>query len=271
MILEKTVDLVKSIYKYHKILPPKINRVVIGLGYTGVELLAYAYEPLMGVANTLPEIINNFDCSQVSFPGKLNQKKPGELLEWAYRPPSLEKIIGIATLNAMSQHILQVQNPYHEIRGDLIEFLKIQNSSKILFIGNIGPLIKKVGRISKNITIVEKNPKHWKVDQEHSLKQDIVQLSSEEMDIDYLFCTGSSLVNDTLEKILEIFKKKVKKIILIGPSASMLPDILFDYGIDLIGGMRFFDSDSAIRVLQEGGGTKVFKSFGKKYNYVKEL
>jgi hypothetical protein len=53
MIIEKTVELVKKIYKYHKIVAPKVTKVVIGLGYTGVEVSAYCYEPFLGLAYTL--------------------------------------------------------------------------------------------------------------------------------------------------------------------------------------------------------------------------
>ena len=47
MILENTVKLVLEIYKYHKILPPRVSKAVIGLGYTGVELEALAYDPFL--------------------------------------------------------------------------------------------------------------------------------------------------------------------------------------------------------------------------------
>ncbi|MHA1242649.1 MAG: hypothetical protein ACTSQU_17970 [Promethearchaeota archaeon] len=47
MILENTVKLVLEIYKYHKIIPPRVSKAVIGLGYTGVELEALAYDPFL--------------------------------------------------------------------------------------------------------------------------------------------------------------------------------------------------------------------------------
>ena len=67
-----------------------------------------------------------------------------------------------------------------------------------------------------------------------------------------------------------MLKNKAKHIVLIGPSISFLPDILFDKGVDIVGGMNIFDSESTIRVLQEGGGTKLFKRYGRKYNFIKQ-
>ena len=50
----------------------------------------------------------------------------------------------------------------------------------------------------------------------------------------------------------------------------MIPDILFDYGVDIVSGMEIFNSKTAMKVVQEGGGTKYFKKYGKKYNLIKE-
>jgi len=116
MILEKTVELVTQIYRYHKIIPPRVSKVVIGLGYTGVELEALAYDPFLGLAATLPAIIKSTNCTKIDFAGQLTNKSFKELMSWSYQSLSLEKIIGIATLNAVSQHILAVKNPYKEMR-----------------------------------------------------------------------------------------------------------------------------------------------------------
>ena len=270
MILEKTVELVIQIYKYRKIFPPKVTRAIIGLGYTGVEIQAYAYNPFLGLAHTLPSVIEKTNCSKINFAGKLMEKKVGDLLQWAYKPPSLEKIIGIATLNAVSQHILEIINPYKKIKVDLVNYLKIDKNTKIVFIGQITPLIQSVSKITKSIIIVEDNPLISPSLNGFSIKNNINKLNREDLSADILFCTGTTLINDTLEEILTLFKRYSRKIVVIGPSASLIPDILFDYGVDIVGGMKIFDSESTLRVLQEGGGTKSFKRFGKKYNLMRD-
>ena len=98
MILEKTVDLVKQIYKIHKIIPPKITKVVIGLGYTGVEVSAYAYEPFLGLASTLSSIINRTDCSKIDFAGKLTDVHLNEVLNWSLGSPSIKKLSALPLL-----------------------------------------------------------------------------------------------------------------------------------------------------------------------------
>ena len=270
MILERTVELVKQIYRYERIWLPKVNRVVIGLGYTGVELLAYSYNPFLGLAYTLPSIIKNTNCGKLNFAGILTEKKIDELLEWAYGVPSLKKIIGIATLNAVSQHILKIKNPYTKIKIDIVDYLKINNDTKVTFIGLIAPMIKKISDITKSLIIIENNLKVSTPFKDIIIKNNIDQLKDEELSTDILFCTGTALINNTLEDILQKFKRKAQRIVVIGPSASMIPDIMFDYGVNIVGGMKIINTDATIRVLQEGGGTKLFKQFGKKYNLIKE-
>jgi len=270
MILEKTVDLVKQIYKIHKIIPPKITKVVIGLGYTGVEVSAYAYEPFLGLASTLSSIINRTDCSKIDFAGKLTDIHLSEVLNWSLGPPSIKKIIGIAALNGTSQHILRILNPYKKIEGNLLDFIEIEENTSVTFIGLIKPLIRKVSKITQAITLIEDNipiPAEF----EHSKsKKSINQLDPEEISTEILFCTGTTLINDTLEKILDLYKNRAQKIIIIGPSVSLIPDILFDYGVNIVGGMEIIDSETTLKVLQEGGGTRLFKKYGKKYNLIKD-
>ncbi|MFW9969543.1 MAG: Rossmann-like domain-containing protein [Candidatus Odinarchaeota archaeon] len=270
MILERTVELVNQIYKIHKIMPPKVTKIVIGLGYTGVEVSAYAYEPFLGLASTLPSIINATECNKMNFAGKLTEKPLNELLNWSFEPPSLKKIIGIASLNGVSQHILQIMNPYKKLNVNLIDGLEINKKTVVNFIGLIRPLIRKVSKLTQKITIVENSLSISSEFNNFNVKQNINQLKEEELFCDILFCTGTTLVNDTLEPILNKFKRKSQEIILIGPTASIIPDILFDQGIDIVGGMKILNSEATLQILQEGGGTKLFKKFGKKYNLLRE-
>jgi uncharacterized protein (DUF4213/DUF364 family) len=179
-------------------------------------------------------------------------------------------------LNAISQHIFELAkandwgNPYIEIKINLIDYLKVDNNTRIIFIGFIKPLIQKVANLTENLLINEDNPLIKGEFDEFPVKANIEQLSLEERATDILICSGTTIINDSIELILEAFRKKVKYILLIGPSSSMIPDILFESGIDLVGGMKIINSKSTLKVLQEGGGTKIFKKYGIKYNIIKQ-
>lgn len=264
MILEKTINLIFQIYRYHKILLPKVNRIVVGSKYTGVEILPFAYAPIVGLAYTFPDTttIENFQL--------LKEDSLIKLLKWSFEGPGLKKTIGIATLNAVSQHILQINNPYKKIKGDILDHLKINKEMSVTFIGSIKPMIKRISQITQNITIIEKIGEKVNEFKDFTLRSDINQLKLEQLSIDLLFCTGSSMINDTLEDILNLFRYKARKIVVIGPTASMIPDILFDSGVDIVGGMKIIDPSAVLKIIEEGRGTKAFKKYGKKYNLIKE-
>ncbi len=270
MILEKTVELINRIYKNHEILPPKISRVVIGIGFSGVEIAAYSYSPILGLARTFPSVINEPSCSKIDFAGKLTEKSHVELMQWSIGPLSLKKIIGIATLNAVSQHVLKIMNPYKKIKEDLIDYLNIDGGTRVTFVGAIKPMIQNVSKRTNEITIIDNNLLEPQSFKNYTIKNHINELKEEELSTDILFCTGSALINNTLEEILALFKRKARYFVVIGPSASLIPEILFQYGVDMVGGMKIMDSDATIRVLQEGGGMKYFKQYGKKYNIINE-
>ncbi|MFW9880037.1 MAG: Rossmann-like domain-containing protein [Candidatus Thorarchaeota archaeon] len=268
MILEKTVEFVNKFYKDHEIDQPEITKVIIGLGYTGVQVSAYGYKPFVGLASTLPNIINKTDCSKIKFAGSLTNKPLSELLKWSYNPPSLKKIIGLATLNGISQYILNITSPYRKVMGDILEYIDIKEDTNITIIGLMKPLIRKLRKITRNLTLVEDTisiPQEFK---DFKFRTNIDELEEGEIYTDILFCTGTSLINNTIEKILNLFRNKTQQTIVIGPSVGLLPDILFDSGVDIVGGMEITDSEATLKILQEGGGTKIFKKFGKKYNLI---
>jgi uncharacterized protein (DUF4213/DUF364 family) len=269
MILEKTVERIKQIYNNKGIPIPKVSRVVIGLGYTGVEILTHENKTILGVASTLTKIISATDCSKTNFAGNLTNHPLEELMSWSYGPPSINKIIGIAALNAASQNLFKTVTTYEEVKDDILDYLNIKKSTTVTIIGLMKPFIRNLRKRTTNITIIEDSIEISAEFKEFHFKKTIEQLKPEELNVDVLFTTGTALINNSIESILNLFLKKAGKIVIIGPSVSLLPDILFENGIDVVGGMKIIDSESALRVIQEGGGTKLFKQYGKKYNLIK--
>jgi uncharacterized protein (DUF4213/DUF364 family) len=150
-----------------------------------------------------------------------------------------------------------------------MKYLDIKETSRVTFIGLMKPLIRRVGNITDSITIIDRSTS---LDQFKSYKvlNTINELSESALDTDIMFCTGTSLINKTLDNILELYRNRDQNFVLIGPSAGLIPDILFEKGVNIVGGMRIIDIQNTFKVIQEGGGTKFFKKFGKKYNLISE-
>jgi uncharacterized protein (DUF4213/DUF364 family) len=69
---------------------------------------------------------------------------------------------------------------------------------------------------------------------------------------DVLMVTGVTLVNHTLEPILKAARPDAE-IAVIGPTASMLPEVLFAHGTRVVGGVRVKRADELLDVLAAGG------------------
>jgi uncharacterized protein (DUF4213/DUF364 family) len=69
---------------------------------------------------------------------------------------------------------------------------------------------------------------------------------------DVLIITGVTLVNHTLEPILKAARPDAE-IAVVGPTASMLPEALFESGARVVGGVWVKKPDELLDVLAAGG------------------
>ena len=77
---------------------------------------------------------------------------------------------------------------------------------------------------------------------------------------DLLVITGVTILNDTLPGLLAMAKKDAE-ILVVGPTASMLPDCLFSKGVTMLGGIQVTKADELLDIISEGGSGYHF--FGK--------
>ncbi len=59
-------------------------------------------------------------------------------------------------------------------------------------------------------------------------------------------------MNNTLDNMLDKIPSS-KKVIVVGPTAGLIPDVLFKHGIDIIGSTRILDADKVFHTISEGG------------------
>lgn len=68
-------------------------------------------------------------------------------------------------------------------------------------------------------------------------------------DQDYVFITGTTLMNKTLPRLLEL--SRGARVALVGPSTPMTP-VLFDFGVDILAGTTVLDTKRVWTLIQEG-------------------
>lgn len=142
--------------------------------------------------------------------------------------------LALGGFNAMSQHVMA--------RAGYSPVSSVEKSKDIIeptLIGMVGffrPMIARLLEQGHQLLVLEKNPAKVEIQPGVELTTDPADLLS----CDRILCTASTLINGTLNEILR-YKKPSAHFSLIGPSGSGLPDILFQQGVDDVGGVLIQD------------------------------
>jgi len=249
-----------------------VDDLVIGIFFTGVKLsTGHA-----GVATTpIGEIPEAACCptSAARMPqaGNLEDRSVAEILKYSLDPNVLKSAVGIATLNALSQLILETMDPrdYAMIKDkDGFDLLRIQPNENVSIIGAFGPYIRRLKTMGNPFFIIEKNPMTLRPDELEYFRPESEMRSALEKS-DVVIITGTTIVNHTIDSILSFIKNGTRTA-MIGPTASMIPDAFFRRGVHVMAGVRILDPDSMIRILKQGGSAfHLLKECSEKNAFVK--
>ena len=64
--------------------------------------------------------------------------------------------------------------------------------------------------------------------------------------------TGTAIENGTIDRLLEL-SKKAEEVAIVGPTAGLLPTVLFEHGATVVGTVQVINPDKAMRIIGEGG------------------
>jgi len=229
----------------------KVNRVCIGLGYTGVQLSTRH----VGLCYTLQSEIARHCCQISERAGTLAGSAVLEIANLAKSWDVSESVVGVATLNALSQVVIEKdRDKYSIFEGNLIDSIKMGKGDTVALVGNIRPLVPIIRSKAKHLYILERNP---------MLREEGVlpDFACEEIlpQADVIIITGSALANGTIDHVLDL-SKEAKEVGLVGASASVLPDPLFDHGVTIIGAVKILNAEKVLQIIMEAGGTHKLKA-----------
>jgi len=249
-----------------------VDDLVIGIFFTGVKLsTGHA-----GVATTprgeIPEAVCcPTSAARMPQAGNLEHKPIAEILKYSLDPNVLKSAVGIATLNALSQLILEAMDPidYPMIKDkDGFDLLRIQPNEKVSIIGAFGPYIRRLKMMGNPFLIIEKNPMTLRSDEMKYFKPESEMRSALEKS-DVVIITGTTIVNHTIDTILSFIKNGIRTA-MIGPTASMIPDAFFKRGVHVVAGVRILDTDLMIKILKQGGSAfHLLKECSEKMAFVR--
>ncbi len=160
---------------------------------------------------------------------------------------SWQRALGLAAVNAVSQIVIrQSGRPLPEI-GHTIDLLDLSPGDHVGMVGYFPPLVDQIGSLDIPLTVIELDEKWLKQDHNLEVTLDPSRLSR----CNKVLCTGTTLVNHTLDSVLT-HTTGVERFCLIGPTASCLPEPLFEQGVTMLCGCQVTDCDRFIELWLSG-------------------
>jgi len=117
-------------------------------------------------------------------------------------------------------------------------------------VGYTKPLVEKLKAKVRELHVLERNPQIRGNALPNTLAEIIVPKA------DVVIISGASMVNATLDRLLEL-SKRARLTAVVGPTASMLPEPLFQRGANIVAGVQAKGS----KVLDAVGEAKTFRDF----------
>lgn len=214
-------DLINGLSDSQRLLP--VHEVFMGSHWTLVQTqglgMAYTYR--------LP---HNPPVREAGF---LTQKTAWELVQYLRSWNLMEASIGMAALNSLLDLTGEPINAYEYALERAVD-------RRIAVVGHF-PFLPQLKAVAKTLWVIEKDPQDG--DLPDGAAEEYLPLA------DMTLITGTAFINKTIPRLLELSRKC--ETILLGPTVPLSP-VLFDYGVDVIGGVRVINRDFICRAIFEG-------------------
>lgn len=222
----------------------KAEDVRIGLAYTGV-LISGNYG---GVACT--PLYEFSGCPAMGFTETIKGKTADKMIELALSKNPLEAAVGIATVNALSQMLRELEPENFNVSNvDVLDLIK--PGDRVAMVGYFGPLVPKILKITEKLTVLEK--REIESPETRTLPSEKAREVLPQSDV--IIISASTLANRTFDELLSL-RDTAREVILLGPSAPLYPTPFFERGITALMGTRILDPMNMLTIVSEAGGTK---------------
>ncbi|MCS3900930.1 Rossmann-like domain-containing protein [Methanococcus voltae] len=168
-----------------------------------------------------------------------------------------DRALAVSTINAISQYYIITQDLEKQDAVEVI--LNLDGVKNIGFVGNIAPIAKELQKKGDyNIYVFDRGSSCCSTG---SLMDTFEYRLLPEMDA--LFITGSTMVNDTIDMVLDrAINSKIN--VLTGPTAQMHPKLLDGTKITHLGSVMVNDVNDTVMNLKLGSSCGLFQK-GTKY------
>jgi len=261
-ILRETIAEIRSRFG-DELAALSVERVVIGIFFCGVKLSnghgGLCFTPI----KEIPEAVCCPSSLRASpWTGKFRGRPVDDFLETVFDKSPIKRAIGIAVVNALSASCWDQDPPrdYSIERGsDALDTVEIPDDAEVVVVGALVPILKRLKERGKPYAVIEMDPRTLKQD-ELPFWVPVERTAEVVANADLLVVTGTSLLFHSLEPILAAVKPGTQ-VVVVGPTASMLPGAFFRRGVSVLGGDPVYRPDDLLDILSEGGSGYHF--FGK--------
>jgi len=168
--------------------------------------------------------------------GNLTKLSALQLAQYARSDNVLEASIGMAAINSLID--IDETSCVGENAFDVLA--RKGRNRNVAVVGHF-PWIPKLREIAGTLWVVEQRP------QEGDLPAEAAEEVLPQADVVGL--TGTSFENHTVERLLALSKNSF--IVMLGPTTPLSP-VLFDYGVDILAGVKVVEPGKTIRSISQG-------------------
>jgi len=212
-----------------------LSEVVVGLGFTLVCL----DDGACGVAYTLRDELER-GCDAFNEAGKIRGREVREVLPWMGGSSIIASSVGLAAANAL------LLPPEQAFSGDLMAYLDLKAGERVVTVGRFRPMEARLKRAGVELEVIERG--------DHQ-----APLSA----CDVALVTATSIINNTLEGILDVIAG-AREVVILGPSTPYAPGAFEGSAVTVLAGSAVSDLESVRRIISEGGGTQTMgKALGR--------
>jgi uncharacterized protein (DUF4213/DUF364 family) len=204
------------------------KRVAVGLHWTAVE------SRFVGMAHTY----KTHEKVEIEGSGELAGQSALELAARLKSAEPLEASLGLSALNSLIEPSGRAENALEII-------LEKAPGKTVTVIGRF-PFNQQVSAAAKQAYLLEMEPREGELPA--SAAEEVIPES------DVCVITATAVINHTIPRLLEFSREAF--VVVLGPSTPM-NDVLFDYGVDVIAGVRVIDREALVNSVVQG--VKAFK------------
>ena len=230
---------------------PKIAGIALPLFYAGgqpkdCEFLGLALESGAGGISYLLLPDSSAADYRALKPQSFIGTRPEQYADAFGGPDPVKNIIGLASINAICQHVMRTANCMPGAAADSLGLMDIADGDIVGMVGFFPPLLKYLRGSQAELVIVEKNQRFRESHPHLNVTLDASALNR----CNKVLCTTATLLNDTFDEVLAQCSA-AEHISVLGPSAGFFPDPLFARGVHVLGGRMVNDGMLLLQLIAE--------------------